>query len=111
MRLLLTVSLMLFPGGRVRQPYPGPGTSPTLEAAVAIWPEALQDEALDVGWCESRGKPSARNGQYRGLFQIGRKEWARFGDGDPYDPTDNSRAALRYYRAVGSWSRWQCQPG
>jgi len=95
----------------VRAPYPGNGTSPGMEAAIsAAFPLALHREALNVAWCESRGQASARNGQYRGHFQMGRNEWKRFGSGDVYDPYDNSRAAYRYYRSVGSWRPWQCQP-
>ena len=96
---------------RVRSPYPGPGTSPRMEAAIAsTFPAALARQALNVAWCESRGLASARNGQYRGHFQIGASEWRTYGSGDPYNAEDNSRAAYRYYLAVGSWSPWQCQP-
>lgn len=95
----------------VRSPYPGLGTSPSMEAAIlATFPISLHREALNVAWCESRGLASARNGQYRGHFQIGRDEWQRFGSGDPFDAYANSLAAYRYYVAAGSWRPWQCQP-
>lgn len=96
---------------RVRVAYPGIGTAPSMEQAIArTWPSHLHRQAMNVAWCESRGRASARNGQYRGHFQIGRKEWQMFGSGNPFNPIDNSAAAYRYYRHVGSWSPWQCQP-
>ena len=95
----------------VRSPYPGLGTSPSMEAAIlATFPSTLHRQALNVAWCESRGRATARNGQYRGHFQMGSSEWKRFGAGDPFNAYDNSRAAYRYYVAAGSWRPWQCQP-
>jgi len=95
----------------VRAPYPGAGTAPMMEAAIrSTWPDQLEREAMNVAWCESRGEASARNGQYRGHFQMGRSEWARYGAGNPYNPVDNAAAAYRYFQAAGSWRPWQCQP-
>lgn len=95
----------------VRAPYPRMGTAPTMEAAIRItWPDHLERQALNVAWCESRGKASARNGQYRGHFQMGRREWARYGAGNPYNAVDNAAAAYRYFRSAGSWRPWECQP-
>jgi hypothetical protein len=95
---------------RVRAPYPGSGKAPGMEAAIrATWPAALHRQALNVAWCESRGKASARNGQYKGHFQIGRKEWAKFGSGNPYNAVSNSAAAYRYYKKAG-WGPWECKP-
>lgn len=86
------------------------GSNPKLEEVIAAtWPVELVDEALDVAWCESRGKPAARNGQYMGIFQMGRREWAKFGKGSPYDPIANSQAAYRYFKVAG-WKPWECQP-
>jgi hypothetical protein len=82
----------------VRAPYPGVGTAPAME------------DAISATWCESRGRASPRDGQYKGHFQIGRSEWQKFGNGDPYNAVSNSAAAYRYYAAVGSWRPWQCQP-
>jgi hypothetical protein len=96
----------------VRAPYPGRGTSPSLERTIrATWPPHLHRQALNVAWCESRGRASARNGQYKGHFQMGRAEWRKYGSGSPFNPIGNSAAAYRYYRAAGkSWRPWQCQP-
>ena len=94
-----------------RAPYPGVGTAPAMEAAISVtWPDGLEHQALNVAWCESKGSAHARNGQYRGHFQIGRSEWKRFGSGDPYDAVDNAAAAFRYYSYAGSWRPWECQP-
>lgn len=108
--LALAVLLALGAMRPVATPYDG--SSPRLEEWIAAtWPVELVDEAIQVAWCESRGKPGARNGQYRGLFQMGRREWARYGGGaDPYDPIANSRAAYRYYQAARGWTRWECRP-
>ena len=99
----------------VRKDYDG--SSPQLEEWIAAtWPVELVDEAINVAWCESRGKPTARNGQYRGILQIGRREWAKFGKGDPFDPYANSAAAYRYWSYVErtspgkGWLRWECRP-
>lgn len=94
---------------RVVTPYPG--GSHYLEAVIAdTWPEGLRRQALDVAWCESRGKPTARNGQYRGLFQIGRSEWKTIGEGgDVHDGWDNSAGAFRLFVQRG-WRPWECQP-
>ena len=98
-----------WPMRRVRRDYPR-GAAPRMEAAIrASWPTHLHNQALDVAWCESSGKASARNGQYRGYFQMGRKEWAKYGSGSPFDAHANVRAAYRYYRVAG-WGPWQCQP-
>ena len=94
-----------------RAPYPGIGTAPAMEAAISVtWPDTLERQALNVAWCESKGSAHARNGQYRGHFQMGRNEWKRFGNGDPYNPVDNAAAAYRYYAYAGSWRPWECQP-
>ncbi len=96
----------------VRAPYPGEGTAPNMEEAIAAtWPSHLHGQALNVAWCESGGRASARNGQYKGHFQMGSSEWRRYGNGSPFNAVDNSAAAYRYFVAVGgSWRPWQCQP-
>jgi hypothetical protein len=96
---------------RVRAPYPGAGTAPSMERAIrAHWPASLQRKALNVAWCESRGKAAARNGQYKGHFQMGSREWAKFGrGGNPYNGHHNAAAAYRYYKVAG-WGPWECRP-
>jgi hypothetical protein len=62
-------------------------------------------KAVDVAWCESRLDPRARNGQYRGVFQMGSSERARFGHGRTVFA--QARAAKRYHQISG-WSPWTC---
>ena len=66
-------------------------------------------QALRVAWCESRLDTRARNGQYRGLFQMGYSERHRYGHGP--DALSQARAAFRYFVASGKdWSPWSCKP-
>lgn len=73
------------------------------------------NEAIRVAICESgsywdRGIPHmARNGQYRGMMQMGASERELFGHGP--DPWSQARAAHRYYVSSGrDWSPWECKP-
>lgn len=63
--------------------------------------------AVRVAWCESRFDVNARNGQHRGIFQMGWRERARFGHGRTV--MAQARAAHRYYRLAG-WGPWECKP-
>ena len=66
-------------------------------------------DALEVSWCESRFNTNARNGQYRGLFQMGSWERRTFGHGST--AYEQARAARRYFIRTGSdWSPWSCRP-
>ena len=66
-------------------------------------------DALEVSWCESRFDTDARNGQYRGLFQLGSWERRTFGHGST--AYAQARAAKRYFVRTGSdWSPWSCRP-
>ncbi len=64
--------------------------------------------AVRVAMCESGLRPWARNGQYRGMFQMGSSERARFGH-DDRNAWVQSRAARRYFLIAG-WSPWACKP-
>ncbi len=67
------------------------------------------DEAVQVAWCESRLRPTARNGQYLGLFQMGSYARELYGHG----PTahDQAVAAHKYFvSSGGDWSPWSCKP-
>lgn len=75
------------------------------------------NEAIGVAKCESsrywsEGRPQeARNGQYRGMFQMGERERDIYGHGP--DPWTQAIAAFRYYVGSGrDWSPWdwRCQP-
>jgi hypothetical protein len=70
-------------------------------------------EAWAVARCETGGTFDvwARNGIYRGIFQMGTNERATYGHGN--DPWSQARAAHRYYVASGrDWSPWdpRCRP-
>jgi Lysozyme like domain len=64
-------------------------------------------EAVAIAWCESHLSPSARNGQYLGLFQMGSYERQLFGHGDTAHA--QAVAAHRYFvRSGRDWSPWSC---
>ena len=66
-------------------------------------------QALRVAWCESRFDTRARNGQYRGLFQMGSWERRKYGHGST--AREQARAAYRYFVATGrTWGPWECKP-
>lgn len=60
------------------------------------------DTMRAVASIESDMDPSSnadKRTQYKGLYQIGRDEWRRFGSGNIYDPHDNAMAAARMFEA------------
>ena len=66
------------------------------------------EEAVAVAWCESRLNPTAQNGQYHGLFQMGSHERSLFGHGSTAHV--QARAAHRYFvRSGRDWSPWACR--
>jgi hypothetical protein len=74
-----------------------------------VWPERLCAEALRVSWCESRWQTDARNGQYRGLFQVS-AHWRAAVPGFGRSAAEQARHALRVYRRTGGWGHWECRP-
>ncbi len=67
------------------------------------------NQALRVAWCESRMRTDARNGQFAGVFQLGARERALYGDGS--SAISQAAAAYAYFVASGrDWSPWQCRP-
>jgi hypothetical protein len=69
-------------------------------------------EAWEVAKCEG-GHPipsvNAANGQFLGMFQMGRGERAKYGHS--HTALGQSVAAFRYFVAGGrDWHQWQCQP-
>lgn len=79
----------------------------------AVWPDDLEDKALQIAWRESNHKPGVRNWCCYGLFQIhwnAHRRWlATIGVTDAsqlLDPLVNANAALTlYYRSAG-WGPW-----
>ena len=83
------------------------GLSPTL--AIRLVFGVYASAALRVAWCESRWHTGAVNGQYLGLFQMGRYARGRYGHAR--DALGQARAAYRYFVASGrDWSPWECKP-
>jgi len=79
------------------------------KAAICDAFDSYCDEAIQVAWCESRLQPSAHNGQYLGLFQMGSYARDVYGHG----PTahDQAVAAHKYFLSSGrDWSPWSCKP-
>lgn len=79
------------------------------KAAICDAFDSYCDEAVQVASCESRLNPSAQNGQYLGLFQMGSYARQQYGHG----PTahDQAVAAHRYFVSSGrDWSPWSCKP-
>ena len=66
-------------------------------------------QAIKVSFCESGWRTTARNGQYLGLFQMGRWARGRYGHGTTADI--QAKAASALFRASGKdWSPWECKP-
>lgn len=62
-------------------------------------------KAVRVAYCESGLNPRARNGQHRGIFQMGSSERRRFGHGRTV--LAQAVAAKRYHDISG-WTPWEC---
>jgi hypothetical protein len=93
------------------------GSNATPEQVQAIirdvWPDALEDKAIEVARRESTFRPTAKNFCCYGIFQIYwdvHKGWlSGMGITSPeqlYDPTVNARAALALYQRSGGWGPW-----
>lgn len=78
-------------------------------AILAVFGPVHGPGAIVVAKCESGLRTTATNGQYRGIFQMGSSERARFGHSETV--LGQVVAAHRYFVASGSdWSPWQCRP-
>jgi hypothetical protein len=71
-----------------------------------VFPDKVCANAMRVAWCESRFQTDARNGQYRGIFQMGAWERKKFGHGST--ALEQARAAYRYWKISG-WHPWACR--
>jgi len=59
------------------------------------------DAALAIAKIESGFDPFSNKdsaSQHKGLYQLGTNEWAKYGNGDIYDPTANTNAFLNLYK-------------
>jgi hypothetical protein len=92
---------------RDRQPEPTPGRtgqkfSADVEDAITSAAGAAGVDAGMLGTfarIESSGKPGARTGSYKGLFQLSDEEFRKYGGGDIYNAKDNAAAAARKLKA------------
>lgn len=79
-----------------------------------VWPDELEDKALEVAWRESKYQPAAYNGWCcYGLFQIhwgAHKGWlATIGidsTSDLLDAQRNTEVAYLIYQRSGGWGPW-----
>ena len=79
----------------------------------SVWPDDLEERALEIAWRESNYIPTAKNFCCYGVFQIYwsvHQSWLS-GIGitsaeQLYDPTTNARAALALYERAGGWGPW-----
>lgn len=86
------------------------GSRPVPLVICDVFGERYCADALEVAWCESRFNTDARNGQYRGLFQVS-GHWRRTVVGWGPSASDQARHALRVFKKTGwDWGEWTCQP-
>jgi len=117
--LILSILALIF--SRKADAHWKPGTHNATHAIMLAWCGGLNVycssglDALRVAKCESgrywwMGHPTwAKNGQYRGMFQMGTSERHTWGHGP--DPWAQARYAHHYYAATGfDWSPWECKP-
>ena len=78
-----------------------------------VWPDELEDRAIEIAYRESRFVPTAKNYCCYGIFQmywsVHRSWLADIGitsDQQLFDPTNNARAAYALYQRAGGWSPW-----
>lgn len=78
-----------------------------------VWPDDLEERALEIAFRESRYVPTAQNFCCYGIFQIYwnvHKSWlADIGitsDQQLFDPETNARAAYALYQRAGGWGPW-----
>jgi|GEM_PF-445410 len=94
-----------------------PGTDATPEQVKAIireiWPDELEDRAIEIAYRESRFDPLAKNFCCYGVFQMYwevHQSWLMemgiTSDDQLYDPTNNVRAAYALYQRAGGWGPW-----
>jgi hypothetical protein len=79
----------------------------------SVWPDELEDRALEVARRESNLVPTAKNSCCYGVFQVYwsvHRSWLSglgITSADQlYDPATNARAALTLYERAGGWGPW-----
>ncbi len=78
-----------------------------------VWPDELEERAIEIAYRESRFVPTAKNYCCYGLFQIYwtvHRSWLdEIGITDDlqlFDPATNARAAYALYQRAGGWGPW-----
>jgi len=102
------------PAVRVNPPAPQPVPVGDVEAIIReVWPDHLEDRAVQIAWRESRHQPEVRNACCFGLFQIYwnvHKGWlAEHGvtsSDQLFDARTNANVALMVYERAGGWGPW-----
>jgi LysM repeat protein len=84
-----------------------------IEIIRAVWPDDLEDKAIQIAGRESGYNPRAKNYCCYGLFQLYwdvHKSWMREAGissaEELYDPQVNAYAAYLMYQRAGGWSPW-----
>jgi hypothetical protein len=101
----------------VTQPQPAVRATPPAGTVAdiirSIWPDELEDHALQIARRESNLQPAARNSCCYGLFQIhwqAHRSWlAGIGitsASQLLDADTNARAAYALYQRAGGWGPW-----
>lgn len=87
-----------------------------------VFPDHLEDEAINVANCESRLNPLVTNDstEAAGVFQFlpstWRRKWNPYRRKSPYNTVTNVRAAKVLYHlqdsngAMYGWTPWSCSP-
>jgi len=95
-------------------PAPAPAAPADIEQIIRnVWPDDLEDRALQIAWRESNYIPTAKNFCCYGLFQMYwevHRGWLTdmgiTSAEQLYDPTTNARAAYALYQRAGGWGPW-----
>ena len=92
---------------------PAPSSSDAEAIIRAVWPDDLEDRAVEIATRESKLQANAHNWCCIGLFQLhwnAHKSWlAHIGvtsRAQLYDAETNARAALALYERSGGWAPW-----
>lgn len=91
-----------------------PAAPADVEAIIrSVWPDEIEERALEIAWRESTYVPTARNSCCYGLFQIYwnvHKGWLDdlgiTSVDQLYDPATNARAAYALYERAGGFGPW-----
>jgi hypothetical protein len=96
-------------------PAPKPASTSEVQAMIReIWPDELEEKALNIAWRESNFKATAYNGTCCwGVFQIhwtSHKSWLDdhgiYSTNDLLDARKNITAAYALYQRAGGWGPW-----